>query len=92
MTDNLTLERARPADDPALRPTTAKRGAIAGLTLLLGGAALFGPSLVTSDVDMTMSMGMTHYMELLAANQPRNMLLFMGVPVLLAETLDTAAM
>lgn len=30
---------------------------------------------------------MTHYMELLAANQPWNLLLFMAVPVILAETL-----
>jgi hypothetical protein len=30
---------------------------------------------------------MTHYMELLAANQPWNLLMFMAVPVILAETL-----
>lgn len=30
---------------------------------------------------------MTHYMELLAARQPWNLLLFMAVPVILAETL-----
>jgi hypothetical protein len=30
---------------------------------------------------------MTHYMELLATNQPWNLLLFMAVPVVLAETL-----
>ncbi|MDO9713810.1 DUF6803 family protein [Paracraurococcus lichenis] len=32
-------------------------------------------------------MTMTHYMELLATNQPWNLLLFMAVPVILAETL-----
>ena len=32
-------------------------------------------------------MNMTHYMELLATNQPWNLLLFMGIPVVLAETL-----
>ena len=32
-------------------------------------------------------MNMTHYMELLAVNQPWNLLLFMAVPVILAETL-----
>lgn len=32
-------------------------------------------------------MSMTHYMELLATNQPWNLLLFMAVPVILAETL-----
>lgn len=31
-------------------------------------------------------MNMTHYMELLAANQPWNLLAFMAVPVILAET------
>lgn len=31
-------------------------------------------------------MSMTHYMELLAVNQPWNLLLFMAVPVVLAET------
>ncbi len=33
------------------------------------------------------SMGMTHYMELLATNQPWNLLIFMAIPVILAETL-----
>ena len=32
-------------------------------------------------------MSMTHYMELLAVNQPRNLLVFMALPVVLAETL-----
>ena len=31
-------------------------------------------------------MSMTHYMELLASNQPWNLLLFMAIPVVLAET------
>ena len=31
-------------------------------------------------------MSMTHYMELLASNQPWNLILFMAVPVILAET------
>ena len=31
-------------------------------------------------------MSMTHYMELLASNQPWNLLIFMAVPVILAET------
>lgn len=30
---------------------------------------------------------MTHYMELLATNQPWNLLLFMAIPVILAETI-----
>lgn len=32
-------------------------------------------------------MGMTHYMELLANNQPWNLLIFMAIPVILAETI-----
>lgn len=31
-------------------------------------------------------MSMTHYMELLAANQPWNLILFMAIPIVLAET------
>jgi len=31
-------------------------------------------------------MNMTHYMELLAVNQPWNLLIYMAVPVVLAET------
>src|SRR3569833_1354391 len=32
-------------------------------------------------------MNMTHYMELLAVNQPWNLLIFMAVPIVLAETI-----
>jgi hypothetical protein len=32
-------------------------------------------------------MNMTHYMELLATNQPWNLIIFMAVPVVLAETI-----
>lgn len=31
-------------------------------------------------------MNMTHYMELLATNQPWNLILFMAIPIILAET------
>lgn len=34
-----------------------------------------------------MSSAMTHYMELLATNQPWNLILFMAIPVICAETL-----
>jgi hypothetical protein len=34
-----------------------------------------------------MNSAMTHYMELLATNQPWNLLIFMAVPVICAETL-----
>ena len=32
-------------------------------------------------------MTMTHYMELLATNQPWNLIIFMAIPVILAETI-----
>lgn len=32
-------------------------------------------------------MSMTHYMELLASNQPWNLIIFMAIPVILAETI-----
>lgn len=32
-------------------------------------------------------MNMTHYMELLAVNQPWNLIFFMAIPIVLAETL-----
>lgn len=32
-------------------------------------------------------MQMTHYMELLATNQPWNLIFFMAIPVILAEAL-----
>jgi hypothetical protein len=32
-------------------------------------------------------MNMTHYMELLAVNQPWNLIIFMAIPVILAETI-----
>ena len=35
-------------------------------------------------------MEMTHYMELLASNQPWNLFLFMAIPVILAETIAIA--
>ena len=69
------------------RSSAATRALVLGATALLLVAALVSPSLVANELDMTMSMGMTHYMELLATNQPRNLLLFMAVPVILAETL-----
>ncbi len=70
-------------------PLTRSMTAIGVLaaTVLLVMAALVAPNLAASNLGMSMSMGMTHYMELLASNQPRNLLLFMAVPVILAETL-----
>lgn len=72
-------------EKPAVEVRTAVGVLI--LTALLGLLAILGPNLVADDLGMTMSMGMTHYMELLAVNQPRNLLVFMALPVVLAETL-----
>ena len=41
----------------------------------------------TTAATTAMNMDMTHYMELLATNQPWNLLIFMAIPVILAETL-----
>jgi len=41
----------------------------------------------TAVASQAMNMNMTHYMELLATNQPWNLLFFMAIPVILAETL-----
>ncbi len=78
-----TAEEARPRPEVSL-PLAAGVGALA---LVLSLAALLGPDLTVNNAGMTMTMGMTHYMELLATGQPRNLLLFMAVPVVLAETL-----
>jgi hypothetical protein len=54
--------------------------AILGVSATAAGLLL--PNVAGGDVG-----AMTHYMGLLAANQPWNLLLFMAVPVILAETL-----
>ncbi len=43
--------------------------------------------MITQTATTAMNMNMTHYMELLATNQPWNLLIFMAIPVILAETL-----
>lgn len=49
-------------------------------------AAVAGATVLPNVADGTPMPNMTHYMGLLAANQPWNLLLFMAVPVALAET------
>jgi len=61
------------------RPRWRAAGALA-LLAVVAGLAL--PNVAGGDVGQ-----MTHYMGLLAANQPWNLLLFMAIPVILAETL-----
>jgi hypothetical protein len=73
-----TLDRT---PDTATGPAPAR-----WLTAGILGAVAIGAGLVLPDVTGDPG-GMTHYMGLLAANQPWNLLLFMAVPVILAETL-----
>lgn len=56
------------------------------LSMIALALALAGPDLTVGAGGMP-GMPMTHYMGLLAANQPWNLLLFMAAPVILAETL-----
>ncbi|HQY99004.1 MAG TPA: permease [Propionicimonas sp.] len=72
---------------PAKLAGPAAAAGVAVFTLVLVAAATFGPNLVENDLGMSMSMGMTHYMELLSVHQPRNLIIFMAIPVILAETL-----
>lgn len=85
---------ARDELDPTLGPTLT-RGPDAGprpvapaawLTAGALGVLAVAAGLLLPDVTGDPG-GMTHYMGLLAANQPWNLLLFMAVPVILAETL-----
>lgn len=75
-TSTLAVER------PPLRPvnrTGIVIAAVVGVTVVI---------LALSLPDVTGNAGtMTHYMGLLAANQPWNLLIFMAIPVILAETL-----
>lgn len=81
-----TLHRTSSADSRTV-PARATVVGVGVLTIVLAVAAVAAPNLAAGGMDMAMSMGMTHYMELLASNQPWNLLLFMGIPVVLAETL-----
>ena len=84
-TSTTTRRRQSAAPRPVLKPGVA--AAVLAFTAVLCLVALLGPNLVADELDMAMSMNMTHYMELLAVNQPRNLLIFMALPVVLAETL-----
>ncbi len=67
-----------------VEPAQSRRGlgiaALLGLLAVVVGVTL--PNVAGGDVG-----SMTHYMGLLAANQPWNLILFMAIPVILAETL-----
>ncbi len=85
MTTTAARQPATGATRPLARPTATI--AVLALTGVLSLTALLGPNLAANELGMVMSMGMTHYMELLAVHQPRNLIIFMAIPVILAETL-----
>ena len=80
-TREITVDATR---QPSQRTTLI---GVLALTVVLALIALFGPNLAASTMGMDMTMSMTHYMELLAIRQPWNLLIFMALPVVLAETL-----
>ena len=82
-----TAASQSPRTLPRALPSPAATIGVLVLTGVLGLAAILGPNLVADELGMVMSMSMTHYMELLAVHQPRNLIIFMAVPVVLAETL-----
>jgi hypothetical protein len=67
----------------ASRPRLLPGLAVAAVAAL---AAVVGATVLPNVAAGTPMPNMTHYMGLLAANQPWNLLLFMAVPVVLAET------
>jgi len=84
----MTVTTARPTQPGrATTPSAPVAAAIGALAVAGTLGAMLGPDLTVNRLGMDMTMGMTHYMELLATNQPVNLLLFMGVPVVIAETL-----
>ncbi len=78
------------APGPAAGPATTRDGQrrevrvalVVAVSLVIVVTALALPAWPAGE-----DMGSTHYMGLLAANQPWNLLLFMAVPVILAETI-----
>lgn len=64
------------------RGSAVRIAVVAGVSLAIAVVALLLPAWQAGE-----DMGSTHYMGLLAANQPWNLLLFMAVPVVLAETI-----
>lgn len=81
-TDSLTTTPDTLASPPRSGPMLP---VVTALSAAAGVGALLLPD-VTSGGAMA-GMSTTHYMGLLAANQPWNLLIFMAIPVILAETL-----
>ena len=80
-----TTSPATSADATPSRNPGQLGPALAAAASALAVGALFLPD-VTSGGGMD-GMSVTHYMGLLGANQPWNLLIFMALPVILAETL-----
>lgn len=76
----MSVKESLPAVEQPTGPARVGLAAVIGLTAVV--IALLLPNVAGGDVG-----GMTHYMGLLAANQPWNLILFMAIPVVLAETL-----
>ena len=77
-----TTNRSLPAPSlPAASGPLAARAVVATTAVVVAVVGWLLPAWPAGP-----DMGSTHYMGLLAANQPWNLLLFMAVPVVLAET------
>lgn len=76
----MSVKESSPAVEQRTGPARIGLAAVIGLTAVV--IAVLLPNVTGGDVG-----GMTHYMGLLAANQPWNLILFMAIPVILAETL-----
>lgn len=77
-----TPVRPGPTSPSPTRTGTVRAVVAAAVAVLVTALALALPAWPAGE-----DMGSTHYMGLLAANQPWNLLLFMAVPVVLAETI-----
>ncbi len=81
----MTVTQATPSSSQATKAAAPLTPVLAAVAV---AAAVAGYLIPDRTVGAGMSgMSMTHYMGLLAVNQPWNLLLFMAAPVILAETL-----
>lgn len=79
-----TISGASPQTVVPARPPIGPRVALAAaIGVVVGAIALMLPDVTGGHPGGAM----THYMGLLAANQPWNLIVFMAIPVILAETL-----
>lgn len=71
---------------PTLSGTASRSAVVVASVAVAALAVAAGGAWALPDLPTGASVAMTHYMELLATNQPWNLLMFMAVPVILAET------